>query len=401
MQHTTYQYLPVNWMDGMKMNKSHFIAQDNAHTWQLSQGISGLLNYHNYGLLPNAGKDFKIFLSTDNQNQIQLRLQQLKATTLGGFVITIETEYLANEGYLAAQLSGLTIPFSELKGKKAEHYIVLVVNPYERIPCGQIDQEEMPPRLPHTTAKLSLHLIPENEISVHALGDFQIPLGKLKTLEQKVILDDNYIPPCAAVNSHPILLEIHAEIEQFYGKMELNAMHIIQKVLQKKQQNEMAQIVFRICELISQFTATHLADFKLIHRYQPPVCMINSVASFARLIKNSMDYYTGSGKDELINYFVEWCDIKQGELEVAISNMANYEYDHLNIQESIEKLVTFTNILRRLFTSLAKLEYIGKRKDAGIFVKEQVIQKENSNFTKDPAHSPEVPTKKRNSFFLE
>lgn len=401
MQPTTYQYLPVNWMDGMKMNKSHFIAQDNAQTWQLAQGISGLLNYHNYGLLPNAGKDFKIFLTTDNQNQIQLRINRLKATSLGGYVVNIETEHKGNEGYIEAHLSGLSIPFSELKGKKAAHYIVLVVNPYERVPCGQVDREEMPPRLPNTATHLSLHLLPENEISIHALGNYQIPLGKLKILEQKVILDEHYIPPCATVNSHPGLMEIHAEIEQFYGKMELHAMHIIQKVLQKKQQNEMAQIVFRICEIISQFTATHLADFKLVYLFQPPVLMINSVASFARLIKNSMDYYTGSGKEELINYFIEWSDIKQGELEGAISSLANNGYDHLNIQESIEKLASFTNILHRLFTSLAKLEYIGKRKDSGIFVKEQIIQKENSIFIKEPAPSPDAPSKKRNSFFLE
>ena len=60
-------------------------------------------------------------------------------------------------------------------------------------------------------------------------------------------------------------------------------------------------------------------------------------------------------------------------------------------------------MILRLFNNLAKLEYIGKRKDTGIFVKEQVIQKEISMFIKEP--SPDAtsatPYKKRNSFFLE
>ena len=46
MQSNT-EYLPVNWVDGMKINKTHFIAQDNAFTYRQAHTVSSFLNEHN------------------------------------------------------------------------------------------------------------------------------------------------------------------------------------------------------------------------------------------------------------------------------------------------------------------------------------------------------------------
>jgi hypothetical protein len=59
------------------------------------------------------------------------------------------------------------------------------------------------------------------------------------------------------VSSHSDLLEIHADLERFFGKMELYALQIIQKILQKKQQNEMAGIVQRFVKILL-FSQLHL-----------------------------------------------------------------------------------------------------------------------------------------------
>lgn len=407
MQQNQHQYLPVHWMDGMKMNKTHFIAQNNAYTAQVAQSLSGLLNEINYGLLPNRNNEkshgLKVFVSIDNQQQVQVRLQNCRAITLGGHIIHLDEETPLKGGYIGAGIPNLSFPFSELKGKTTEYLVILTVNPYERIPYGYADPAEMPPRLPFTLPTYSLGLMPEDEARTHALGNFQLSVGRLKVLEHKVLLDEDYIPPCSSVSSHPDLMEIHADVEQFFGKMELHAVHIIQKVLQKKQQNEMAQIVYKICENIAQFTASHIGNFKLINLHQPPVFLINTVSAFARMLKNTLDFYTGSGKEELINYCIEWCDIKQGELEAAITTLANHPYDHLNINGSIEKVAVFTRRMDNLFSNLARLEYIGKRKDTGIFVKEQIIQKDTSLFVKETVNTPEpeAQPKKRRSFLVD
>lgn len=394
MQPTQYQYLPVHWMDGMKINKSHFIAQNNAYTSQIAQGLGGLLNEYNYGLLPNKRNGgFKLFISTDNQQQVQIRLQQCSAITSGGHVIHFDEQNMPQVNHISVPIPGLSVPFNELKGRTTAYFIILVINPYERIPYGYADPAEMPPRLPYTLPAYSLALMPEQETNSTTLGDFQFPVGKLKVLEQKVMLDEEYIPPCTSVSSHTDLLEIHAGLEHFFSKMESHALQIIQKILQKKQANDMAAIVQRLCEQITFFTATHLSNFKMVYLQQPPVCMINTVSAFARTLKNILDFYIGSGKEELFKYLKESCDINQAELEGAITLLANHSYSHLQINDSIEKITVFTNLFGQLLIKLAKLEYIGKRKDSGIFVNEHAIETINAE--------PEIQPKKRKSFLVE
>jgi hypothetical protein len=88
-------------------------------------------------------------------------------------------------------------------------------------------------------------------------------------------------------------------------------------------------------------------------------------------MKNSIDLRTGSGKEEMMNYLCEWCELKQGELESLLSNVASLRYDHNDINKSIGAVVSFIKIISRLFDTLSKLDFIGKRKDTGIFVNEE------------------------------
>jgi hypothetical protein len=366
-------------MDGMKINKLHFLAQNNAFTFQLAQTISSQLNEYNYGLLPNAlnnGNDLKLFVSADNQQQVQIRMQKCKAITLGGYVIQFDEDVAFKNKDLHTSLPGLSLPLRELIEKTSEYFVVLITNPYERVPSGEADPEEMPPRLPYSLASYSLQLMPASEISKNALGNFQLPLAKLKIEERKAWLDDEYIPPCSCISSHYELLEVHAAIEKFFSKMELYALQILQKIFRKKQDNEMAVIVQKLCEYIILFTSSKISELKLVNLYQPPVYLINTICSFARLLKNTLDFYIGSGKEGLINYFTEWCNINQSELEGAITSLANHQYDHLDIHASLIKAHDFTKTTAQLFSTLAQLEYIGKRKDAGIFIKEQIVVSE-------------------------
>lgn len=386
-------YLPVNWADGMKINKTHFVAQDNAFIYGSAQGVNSVLTDNNYGLLPslrNGATGVKLFLSIDNQQQVQLRMQQCRAITRGGYYLQVDEDTNLNDGSLKAPVLHLSIPFSELKDKSSSYLVVITINPYERIPHGLADANEVPPRLPYSMPTLSLSLLPVQSTTKNLIGLFQLPVGKLVVEEQKVLLDQQYIPPCSSVSSYFNLLEIHAGLEQFYSKMELYSLQIIQKILQKKQANEMADIVRKLSENITVLTATHLAGIKAVSLQEPPVYLISKPVIFARLFKNILDYYIGSGKEELINYCTEWCEVNQGELEGAITELANHQYDHLNINSSIEKVTRFTKVVSQLFANLARLEYIGKRRDAGIFVKEQAV-----------TNQPEAPVKKRGSFLAD
>jgi hypothetical protein len=386
-------HLPVNWTDGMKINKSHFIAQENALIFQLSQTVSGLLNDLNYGLLPTAGvgKGLKIYLSTDNQQKVQVRIGQCRAITASGYYVEFSEDTALQGRNLQSPLISSPAVLKELKAKSASFYVVLTVNPYKRIPFGEANPAEIPPRIPFTVPHYSVDLIPVAELTRNKLGGFQLPIGKIKIDDQKVELDQEYIPPCSTVSSHPDLLEIHAALEQFFAKMESYSLQIIQKIQQKKQVNDMAVIVQKLCEQVLFFTGTEVAELKSLGLIQAPVYIVSRICSLARIFKNTLDCYLGSGKEELVNYFTEWCSFTKGDLESAIVSLSNHQYDHLDINSSVEKVSVFTIIISNLFHQLARLEYIGKRKEAGIFVKEEVIS----------AAAQQPGQKKRRSFLAD
>lgn len=386
-------YLPVNWIDGMKINKSHFIAQDNAIAYNLAQNISCLIDNQNYGLLPASGGQgtgVKLFITTDNQKRIQVRIQQCRAITAGGYYIEFNEDTALQGANMISPVQSEAFTLRELKTKSNKFYIVLTIDAYRRIPYGSADPMELPPRIPYTLPSIYLDIIPVDEVARNVLGPAQMPVGKLLIDAQRVTIEDEYIPPCASISSHPELLEIQAGLEQFYSKMELYALQITQKIIQKKQSNDMSVIVQRICDTISYFTANQLAEIKSVGVMQRPVYIVSRAAAMARFIKNTLDCYLGSGKEELINYLVEWCNISQAELEGAIGDLSTLQYDHLDINDSIKKVAQFTKIISKLFYQLSRLEYIGKRKESGIFVKEEVI----NNFQEPVIH-------KRRSFLAD
>lgn len=371
-------YLPVNWVDGMKINKSHFIAQDNAFVFQLAQNTSCLLNELSYGLLPVRGDNngVKIIISSDNQKKLQVRIQRCRAITAGGYYVEINEDTGLPGNNLESPVVSMPVALRELKARSNQFYIVLTINPYNRIPYGAIDTPETPARIPHTMPSLTVDLVPVTEMVRNVLGAFQLPVGKLSIEDQRVMLEEDYIPPCTSFSSHPELLEIQAGIEQFYSKMELYSLQIIQKIIQKKQVNDMSVIVQKLCENICFFTASQITEIKSTGAIQPTVSVVVKVSALARMMKNTLDSFVGSGKDELVTYFTEWCNVKQGELEGAIVMLANHQYDHIDINDSVEKISVFTKLISKLFHQLSRLEYIGKRKEAGIFVKEEVVKQD-------------------------
>jgi hypothetical protein len=387
------QYFPVNWADGMKINKTHFITQENAITFQHLQTIGAILNDYNYGLLPAAGSQLLtpgVYVNVDNQQQVHVRLQHLKVITRGGYFFQFSGDISPYNKALSAPIPDLSVPFQELKGRASSFYVILSLNPYSRNPYGQPDPEESPVRIPYTSPAFNLDLLPVSDNITNLIGNFHIPIAKIYIDEQRVMLENDYVPPCCFVNSHNDLLEILAGLEQFYSKMETYLLQIIQKIHQKKQLNEMSGIVFTLCDKLLATMSSQVSEIKTLASNQPPVFLINKLTVLARLLKNTLDYYIGTGKEELMNYCAEWCHVSQGDLESVMTGLSNYEYNHLDVNAGIEKVLQFTRTVSTLFNNLSKLDYIGKKKDAGIFVKENAI-----------THSQEEPVKKRKSFLAD
>lgn len=75
----------------------------------------------------------------------------------------------------------------------------------------------------------------------------------------------------------------------------------------------------------------------------------------------------------MINYITEWCDLSQGQFDNAVAELLQLPYNHSDINSSLIKITEFAKTLSIVFSKLAKLDYIGKKKETNIFVKEEPV----------------------------
>ena len=369
------KHFPVNWIDGMKINKNHFISQDNAWTDTLQEMVSLGISPLRYGVLPSstAGENtFDVKISLDNQNALRVSVLSFQAVTLGGMRISIPS-IATNAQNDTNNILTAIFPFSTAKTDTA-WWIFLFVHPFEKQPAGSPDLNENPPRLPFVLPTYSLDMINETNYREFTNHPYAIPIGKVNVNGNDIRVEDEYLPPSVSIIAHSDLLSLHGELDKYFADIELYCSKIVQKIFVKKQQNEISELVMFLCDRVILYLGQAITTMRWRMIYEPPVELFMSIAALARIMKNSIDLRIGSGKDELMNYLSEWCELKQGELETMLSRMANTGFNNNDINKSIQQVIVFVRITSRLFETLSKLEFIGKRKESGIFVKEESPQ---------------------------
>jgi hypothetical protein len=367
-------YLQVNWVDGMKINKNHFISQEHSISDRISDLRQTGINQYNYGLLPLAGdKDspVKIVIYLDNQHTLRVKVFECNAITPGGGRIMISE---------SIELQGFTVPLPEsvyevTQVKQEDLYISLSVNHFKQIPVGILDPNEEPPRHPFTVPECKVHLIPESQLGKKESGLNFVLIGKVHISETGTELVKDYIPPCTSVLSHPKLVAFHAEYDKFLSQLEVDVVTIIKKIRDKEQTNSLATTLESIADPLLYFLSTNILGFRWNIPVQPPIHMCEQIAQVARIMKNALDANSGKTKEELLNYFTEWCTLNQGDFETILFRTVNFEYQHSNMQKTLTIMMQFAEIISALFSKLSTLEYIGKKKETSIFVKEQTVKK--------------------------
>jgi len=366
-------YNRINWIDGMKINKSHFIGQDNATVKMIHEALQNNISSVNFGLLPDASTEDAVDmkLSMDGQNTVHVKLFKCRALTQGGYFINITK---AESAQLEKANKVITAKHT-FEEDRAVFYVVLTIHPYNRIPIGEADENEEPPRHPNVIPEYTLDFIPEEDINQSEFGMNHITIGKVSYEGGKVSLEENFIPPCTSIQSHEDLKYTYIEIDAFLNAMERYSLQIIQKIHQKKQTNDLAVMVKHISENVLQHLGGELPEFRQQDRFNPPIAMITKLMALSRVIKNSIDVYVGTGKEELLNYLSDWCDVNQGAFENVLVEMIELEYQHTDINKALSKVSAFTKLILSLFKKLNELDYIGKKSDSKIFVKEEIIAK--------------------------
>jgi hypothetical protein len=364
------KYFPVNWIDGMKINKNHFIEQDDA--WRNALHNAGSLNTSpiKFGVLASANDsedNFNVKLALDNQHTLRVTVLACKAVTPGGINIDLPAFGKFNTTDGAPSVS---FPFTENKNESG-WWAVLTVHPFEKQPAGDPDLSENPPRFPYVLPSFSLQLVSDNEFVQYAFHPYAIAVGRVIANGNNVRVDTDYIPPCYSISASPDLVNLHTELDVFMSRLETLCSQIVQKILVRNQQNEISDLVKFLCDRMVLYLSQAITNFRWTMLHESPALLFASVATLARVMKNSIDLRTGSGKEEMINYLTDWCELRQGELESLLSGVANIRFDNNDINKTIQKIIPFVKVTGKLFETLSKLDFIGKRKDSGIFVKEE------------------------------
>ena len=363
------KHFPVNWVEGMKINKNHFIEfQDNVE--DLIRDVRNLeINDLNYGLLgTNLMQQFQYSISIDTHNELSVDIKTLKAVTPSGGRIEI-TE---NTGSFSEK-----IVLKDFGLDKENYYLMLNVDPYNRIPVGQQNMQEIPPRFPNVLSKYFLTTIAESDINNNNIGALQIPIAKFKTSLTNYEILNSYIPPCLSVSSHQNLINLFNTYDLFFKQLEFNTVQILQKIKFRNSnddRNVIAEMVYEACDKILRYVEQHITQNKWTNFNTKPVTLFENTVSLARTLKNCFDTFSGDGKEMLFNYFSEWTDTKSGDFESLFSDTINLKYKVFDIEETVNQVNFFILKIDGLLSILNQLDYIGKKRDTGIFVNENVLK---------------------------
>ncbi len=352
------KYFQVNWINGMKIGKDHFRDLENAFSDQLKDSIASKLNGHNYGLLtPLAGRQnsLKIWHNLDNQKILRLKITECRALTLGGARIEI-SEIISNSKQNPIPYPETTIDLEKVND--GIYYITLSVNPFSRIAFGDANPDEDPPRRPYTIPQYKISIVPEEEIARQQLGPYHLSIGKLSVVDGRPSIVENYVPPCMTLNSHIDLIDFHASVDDFFVRIEKFMVEIIQKLKQTRKTNKLADTMLIISNHLLPFIALNSAHLRWELVNQPPIRLLIHIAAFAHSFRTILDTVVFSEREEIINFFTDWCDIPKGNFDTILNNCMNFKYRHIDIFENLEQVNELMKIVHSIFEKTSKLDFI-------------------------------------------
>lgn len=370
------RYLAVNWADGMKVNKDHFIDTENFFVDQIRDTASLLIHAHNFGVLPPLPGGKAVLsgftASQSASRQLEIAIHHFHAITPGGVRI-----HIADDPVTA------TFRLSELEETEAAAlnleeasylYVVLRVHLYERSPEGNPDPEEIPIRAPYTRPTYEIQLVAENSLNFTQLGAYHLIIGRLRKEGSDLSKDEQFIPPAVTILSQEQLRKYYLNILEQLADVQSYAQQIIQKINFKNQKSPIALQVRQLCEVLLNYCSATYFTIRNSIPQQSPVCLVDLMAQLGHQLLTFTQVLPESDKEALLNYFFEWSDITPVTFTGKLSQVADIRYDHHQNGDYFRSIEGMLNNLLLILKRLNTLEYIGVKRE-NIVVKEEVLSK--------------------------
>jgi hypothetical protein len=380
-----FNYLPVNWIDGMKISRKHF-EQTGLYMEELVRTSSATgLTDNNFGILP-GDKSLDLAVFCDLNQQISIELKTCHAITPNGCRVKLNPE----DGIkISTNYKEIVASYGLQPSQAQQLFILLTINPFERLPAGEPDMEENPPRHPYTKPTVHLNLLPADQLNISRLTGGLV-IGKINYLNGELQVAPDFIPACVAVNSLPELSDWHKKFRLMLESWESSCLKVVQKI-NSKTQTQQPNVLANNIQKISEKMLEQLVKQKTAYRWtldkSAPIYLCVSLLENIQYVHSVLQCYAEKDREELLNYFAEWTDTQAGMLENQTLRCLQLSYNHYDTGSVLNEIYISYQSYLQIFQKLAQLEFIGKKKGQGIFVIEQEV-KEIKPAQQTPAQKP-------------
>lgn len=369
------KYPLVNWAPGMGVDCSHFLQQEDHFTNRLCEYQAYGLNRTNYGLLPfrkgePVSGDFSITELVTGT--LEVRLKRCSAITAGGYLVDYDA------GISDALVASFNIATDEIENKDQRWDVILMADPFEHVPVGVPDEKEAVPRQPDAVPRYSLNVLPTGQIDASELGRYFLVIGRLRWNGSRCEVDGNFIPPCTCMSSHPDLKTYYMKFGEVIDSIEKASVDILSKVENSDRPTSLATNIDMLCRRVMLYISTIYFSYRNEGQYYTPLHFVNVFSVMAHQLYISLGFMSKEDKEELLKYFYEWNGIKPGDYEGLLKLNSGLLYDHHDIRRLMVTVERFLYIFNDLWTTLSRLEYIGKHKE-NIVVAERSKQPKEVN----------------------
>lgn len=368
------KYKPVNWVDGMKLSSDHFVATDQFNQDFVRDASSVFLSNFNYGLLPpfagqRSSHDIEILEKATNH--IEIRVRHCNAITADGCRIDIaESSNFENQLTYSHYFNSENADYS----KVTLYTILLIVNPFERIPSGNPDPQDNPPRYPDIAKSYSIAILPASEIAPKATDSYHLTIGQLVLENGRININSNYIPPSSNMISHPALVKYYELFSTQINQLQLAAFKIIDKTSSRDSITPLGRNIRLLSEKLLDYISQVFFSYRNFGYQQSPVHIAGYGSNIAHVFFTGIKLIESKEREEMLKYFYEWRDVTPGNFEELLARNIELVYDHQNIYASMSMTEEFLRIMIALWNKLGTLEYIGQRKENIVVAEQQIVQ---------------------------
>jgi hypothetical protein len=370
---------PVYWIDGMKVSRRHFEETGQYLQEQLIDLAAHQVNDYNYGIT-TAEKSFDLSVFCEYNQQISVELRSCRAITRSGMRIQVSP---LDAVCLYTDFKKIADKFNLQTSQAQDLFIILAIDPFNRIPAGEPDISETPPRHPYAKAALVLDIIPAEFLNVNQLANGLV-IGKIICRNGEIFQDKEFIPPCTSVASVPGLYDSYRTCRQLMESWESCCIRIITKINSRPSSHQLtafASAIQKLSEKILEKLTGQKTSFQWTVQSAPPLYLCMILMENIQLVHALLQCFPEKERSGMLDFFAEWKETTPAAIETGTLATLSIQYDHNNITGTLTEILKSYTMYVEIFQKLSVIDIPGSQRRSQTVVIGESTEAENSSIS--------------------